>query len=73
MQLTPARGASLLAGFGALAAALAPAIANMDTTSTAGCIAGVAGIVGILMTFLKGQRAHEARDWGADLGKIDAH
>lgn len=60
-MFTPARVASLLAGASALLAGLAPAIANLDTTSTFGVLGGVAGIVGILATFLKGQREHEAR------------
>lgn len=61
MKITPARVASLMAGVSVLLASLAPAIGNMDVTSTAGIIGGVVGIVGILVTFLKGQRAHEAR------------
>jgi membrane associated rhomboid family serine protease len=60
---TPARVASLLAAASALAAGLAPAVANFDTTSTLGALGGVAGVVGVLVTFLKGQRAHEARTW----------
>lgn len=78
-MLTPARTASLLAGGSALLAGLAPAIANLDTTSTFGMFGGVAGIVGVLIAFLKGQRAHEEREaftptWTpADVEPIDRH
>lgn len=61
MMLTPARVASLLAAGAALLAGLAPAIANLDTTSTAGLVGGAFAVVGVLASFLKGQRAHEAR------------
>jgi hypothetical protein len=61
MQLTPARVSSLLAGASALLAALAPAIANLDVTSTAGLFGGAVIIAGVVSQFLKGQRAHEAR------------
>jgi hypothetical protein len=81
MQLTPARVASLLAGSSALLAGLAPAVANFDTTSTIGVLGSMAGVVGVLAVFLKGQRAHEARShmfapqttWQpSDVGPIDA-
>jgi hypothetical protein len=52
---------SLLAGASALLAAIAPAVANLDVTSTAGLFGGAVVIAGILSQFLKGQRAHEAR------------
>jgi hypothetical protein len=61
MKLYPARVASLLAGAAALLSALAPAVANLDTTSTAGALGGAAVILGVLDRFLVGQRAHEAR------------
>lgn len=60
-NLSPARAASLLAGGSALLAGLAPAVANLDTTSTAGVLGGVVAVLGVLREFLKGQRAHEAR------------
>lgn len=60
-KITPARVASLLAGVSALAAGLTPAVANLDTTSTAGCIAGAIAVLGVLQQFLIGQRAHEQR------------
>lgn len=67
MQVTPARVASLMAAASALLAGLAPAIADLDTTSTAGLLGGAFAVVGVLATFLKGQRAHEARvhTWSA--------
>jgi hypothetical protein len=61
MQVTPARVASLLAGTSALLGALAPAVANLDTTSTAGIGAGLLAILVIFERFLVGQRAYEAR------------
>lgn len=80
-MLTPARVASLLAGGSALVAGLAPAVANFDTTSTVGMLGGIAAVVGVLATFLKGQREHEARShsWPAttwqpsDVAPIDKH
>lgn len=81
MQLTPARVASLLAGGSALLAGLAPAVANFDTTSTVGVLGSMAGVIGVLAVFLKGQRAHEARThlfvppttWqSSDVAPIDA-
>lgn len=61
MKLYPARVASLLAGAAALLSALAPAVANLDTTSTAGALGGAVVILGVLDRFLVGQRAHEAQ------------
>lgn len=61
MKLSPARIASLLAGASVLLGSLAPAIANLDLTSTAGVVMGIVGIVTVLDRFLVGQRSHEAR------------
>jgi hypothetical protein len=72
MQITPARVASLLAAVAALLTALAPAIANLDVTSSAGCIAGAVSVVGILDRFLVGQRAHEARQATLDPAPLAA-
>lgn len=44
-----------------LASAIAPALADMDTTSVAGVIAGVVAIVTATTTFLFGWQKHEAR------------
>lgn len=58
----PARVAALLASIATLLAALAPAVADLDMTSTAGVLGGAAVILGIVREWLKGQRAHEARE-----------
>lgn len=61
MQITPARVASALGGASALAAGIAPAVADLDTTSTIGVLGGALGVLIAVDRFLVGQRAHEAR------------
>jgi hypothetical protein len=61
MKITPARVAALLTGASGLAAAISGPVANLDWSSTAAVLGGLAAILGAAVTFLKGQRAHEAR------------
>jgi hypothetical protein len=61
MTITPGRIATLLAIIAGVAGAAAPAIANMDWSSTAGVIAGTLAVVGAIVAWLKGWREHEAR------------
>jgi hypothetical protein len=61
VQITPGRAATALAVLAGAAGAAAPAVANMDWSSTAGVIAGTLAIVGAITAWLKGWREHEAR------------
>lgn len=44
-----------------LALAVLPVVANFDWTSTAGVIAGIVAVLGIVDRWLQGWQAHEAR------------
>lgn len=59
--VNPNRMAIYLTALAGLATAIAPAVAGMDTSSTAGVIAGFLGIAATVDRFLKGWQAHEAR------------
>lgn len=56
----PARVAALLASAAALAGALVVPLANLDLTSTAGVVAAVVAISGVVSVWLNGQKGHEA-------------
>lgn len=61
MSIAPNRVAVYLTAAGGLATALAPAVAGLDMTSTAGVIAGFAGVAAVVDRWLKGWQAHEYR------------
>lgn len=44
-----------------LALGVLPVVANFDWTSTAGVIAGIIAVLGIVQKWLEGWQAHEAR------------
>lgn len=44
-----------------LALAVLPVVANFDWTSTAGVIAGIVAVLGVVSKWLEGWQAHEAR------------
>lgn len=58
-MLAPNRIAVYLTALAALGAALAPVVADMDWTSTAGVIAGVLGLVTVVTKWLDGWQAYE--------------
>lgn len=55
------RKVALLGAAVSLALALAPVVADLDWTSTAGVLAGVVAVLGIVNRWLVGWQAHEAR------------
>ena len=59
--MAPNRVVVYLTAAAGLIAAILPADKDLDTTSTTGLIAGLAGIVTIAVTWLIGWQAHEAR------------
>lgn len=59
--MTPNRIAVYLTALAALAGGLAPAIADLDWTSTAGVIAGLVAILSVVQKWLSGWQQHEAR------------
>lgn len=61
MKLTPNRVAAFLASVAALAGGLSVAVADMDTTSAAGVIVGILGVVRVFDSWLDGWKKHEAR------------
>lgn len=69
--MTPNRTVALVvAGLGLLAAVL-PAIADMDWTSTAGVIGGLGGVVAIAYKWLDGWQKAEARSADPMLGTVE--
>lgn len=66
IQILPNRIAIYLTTGAALAAALAPVVANLDWTSTAGVIAGISAITAVVYKWLGGWQAHEEREAFAD-------
>lgn len=61
MQIAPNRIAVYLTGAAALAGGLAPAVADLDVTSTAGIAAGLAVLFGVVDRWLRGWQGHEER------------
>jgi hypothetical protein len=59
MKLTPNRVAVYLTVVASLLTALAPTVADLDTTSTASLIAGLAGVVVVVVKWLTGWQQHE--------------
>lgn len=59
--MSPNRIAVYLTALAALAAALAPVLADLDTASTAGIIAGLAALAGVVVTWLRGWQRYEDR------------
>lgn len=68
----PNRVAVYLTGLAGLCTAIAPAVANLDTTSTIGAVSGLAGVVTIAYKFLTGWQAHEAREAVPPIYVLDA-
>lgn len=58
----PNRMAVYLTALAGLATALAPVIANLDTTSTVGVVGGFAGIATVVAVWLNGWSRHEGRE-----------
>lgn len=58
-SLNAGRIATYVGGIGALAAALTPALANLDLTSTAGLAAGVIALAGVVIKWLDGWQKYE--------------
>jgi hypothetical protein len=59
-RITPNRVATALAVLAGIATAIAPVIADMDWTSTAGVIAGGLGAILAIGKWLDGWQKHEA-------------
>lgn len=57
--MTPNRIAVYLTSLAALLGGLAPAVADLDLSSTIGILGGVAAIVGVVRKWLDGWQAHE--------------
>lgn len=60
--MNPNRIAVYLTSLAGLATAVAVPLADLDTTSTAGLIAGLAAIAGVVSVWLKGWQKHEERE-----------
>lgn len=58
--LKPNRVAAVLGSVAAIAGAIAPAVANLDLSSSAGVLAGVVTIGAIVLKFLDGSQKSEA-------------
>lgn len=59
-RLYPSRVAAYLVGLSGLSAAVAVPVASLDTSSTAGVVAGVVAIATAYLGWVPGWRAHEA-------------
>lgn len=64
--MKPNRVVAIAGAVISLALAVLPVVLNFDWTSTAGCIAGIIAILGIVQSWLKGWQEHEARLYEAD-------
>lgn len=60
-NLKPNRVATYLTALSGLAAAIAVPVANLDTTSTAGVLGGLAAILAVAYKWLDGWQHHEAQ------------
>jgi len=58
----PNRIAVYLTAIASLATALAPVVADLDTSDTIALATGLAGLVGVVAKWLSGWQAHEARE-----------
>lgn len=61
MSIAPNRVAVYLTAVAGLCTALAPAVANLDVTSTVGAVGGLAAVAAVVDRWLKGWQADEAR------------
>jgi hypothetical protein len=61
MSFAPNRIAVYLTSLAALAGGLAPVVADLDLTSTAGVLGGVAALTLVVRKWLDGWQKHEAR------------
>lgn len=59
MKLLPNRVAVWLTSLAALSGALAPAVADLDLSSTVGIIGGLAVLLGVVRKWLDGWQAYE--------------
>lgn len=57
--MLPNRIAVYLTAAAALLGGLAPAVANLDLQSSAGIVAGIAGVVAVARKWLEGWQQHE--------------
>lgn len=71
MKLAPNRIAVYVAGAGSLATAAAPLVADLDLTTQASTVAGLAALVSVVYKFLTGWQNYEAALYQRDL--ITAH
>jgi hypothetical protein len=58
--MTPNRIAVYLTAIAALLGGLAPAVANLDLTSTIGIVAGLGTLLGVVYKWLEGWQKYEA-------------
>jgi hypothetical protein len=66
--MTPNRVVAVAASLVTLALAALPVLADMDWTSTAGILAGITAVLGIVLKWLTGWQQHEARQPARALG-----
>lgn len=63
--MKPNRIAVYLTAIAALAGGAAPIVADLDLSSTAGVVAGLAALTAVVDRWLKGWQSHEEREWVA--------
>lgn len=68
--MLPNRIAVYLTAAAGLLTAITPAVADLDTTSTAGLVGGFIGIAGIVHKFLEGWQRYEER---TELERFEGH
>lgn len=71
MKIPANRIAVYITGLSALAAASAPAVANLDLQSTGGVVAGIAALTAVVNVWLRGWQQHESSTFYA--ARDDAH
>ena len=59
-KLNTGRIVTYLGGGAALCTALAPAVANLDLTSTAGLVGGMVALAGVIVKWLDGWQKYES-------------
>lgn len=64
--MKPNRVVAIAGAVISLALAVLPVLLNFDWTSTAGCIAGIVGVLTVAKTWLEGWQEHEKRLFEAD-------
>lgn len=65
--MTPNRIVALATAVLSLCVAVLPAIANLDWTSTAGLLTGLAGVCAVALKWLDGWQKHEGRQQDIEL------